>query len=100
MAMIKPFHTSVLGASRLKFLWMLVLGAWCFPSPAADILFSDNFTNGLARGWTWLREDPKAWRTTEHGLEVLLQPGNMWGPANDARNVLVRAAPDPAKGDV
>src|SRR5207247_11368419 len=24
----------------------------------------------------------------------------MWGPANDAKNVLLRAAPDPAKGDV
>jgi regulation of enolase protein 1 (concanavalin A-like superfamily) len=79
---------------------MLVPGAWCLSSPAADILFSDNFTNGLARGWSWLREDPKAWRTTEHGLEVLIQPGNMWGPANNAKNVLLRDAPDPAKGDV
>jgi regulation of enolase protein 1 (concanavalin A-like superfamily) len=27
-------------------------------------------------------------------------PGNLWGNANNARNVLVRPAPDPAEGDV
>jgi len=93
-------RSNVLGAWRLKFLWMLVLGIWSFPSFAAEMVFRDNFTNGLAPGWTWLREDAKAWRATERGLEVLIQPGNMWGPANNAKNVLVRAAPDPTKGDV
>ena len=30
---------------------------------------------------------------TGRGLEVRIEPGNMWGPANDAKNVLVRPAP-------
>ncbi len=64
---------------------------------ADEILFQDNFNGKLGRDWTWVREDPKSWRVAEHGLEVRVQPGNMWGPANDARNVLVRNAPDPAK---
>src|SRR5437660_10801628 len=84
----------------MAFFWILMLGACCVSSFGADILFRDDFTNGLASGWTWLREDPKAWRAAEHGLEVLLQPGNMWGPANDAKNVLVRLAPNPTNGDV
>jgi regulation of enolase protein 1 (concanavalin A-like superfamily) len=84
----------------LKFLWILVFGIWSFPSHAADMLFRDDFTNGLAPGWNWLREDSKAWRATAHGLEVLIQPGNMWGPANNAKNVLLRSAPDPTNGDV
>ena len=29
-----------------------------------------------------------------------VQPGNMWGPANDAKNVLLRKAPDPAASPV
>lgn len=39
--------------------------------------------------WTWLREDRSAWRVTNGMLEVRVQPGNMWGPANNARNVLL-----------
>jgi hypothetical protein len=42
-----------------------------------------------------VREDPAGWRSTDHGLEIRVQPGNMWGGANDARNVLVRDVPDP-----
>ncbi len=40
-----------------------------------------------------MREDPSAWRITNGLLEVRVQPGNMWGPANDAKNVLLIPAP-------
>ena len=63
--------------------------------------FRDRFESKLAEGWTWLREDADAWRVGEGGgLEVRVQPGNMWGPANDAKNVLLRKAPDPATSPV
>lgn len=62
-----------------------------------DVLFKDEFKGKLAEGWTWVREDPGAWRVTDKGLEVRLQPGNMWGGANNAKNVLVRPVPDPAQ---
>jgi len=58
--------------------------------------FEDPFRGPLAEGWRWVREDPAGWRSTDHGLEIRVQPGNMWGGANDARNVLVRDIPDPA----
>ena len=61
------------------------------------LLFRDTFQGKLGPDWKWIREDPKHWRVGEHGLEVHIQPGNMWGPANDAKNVLVRPAPDPQK---
>lgn len=64
------------------------------------VKFRDTFRPKLADGWTWLREDPDAWRIGEGGLEVLIQPGNMWGPANDAKNVLLRPAPDPGQSPV
>ncbi|MBI1319061.1 MAG: hypothetical protein GC168_08950 [Candidatus Hydrogenedens sp.] len=64
-------------------------------SAAADApLFQDDFRGGLGEGWSWVREHPEAWRTTDAGLEILLEPGNMWGGANDARNVLVRPLPE------
>jgi regulation of enolase protein 1 (concanavalin A-like superfamily) len=57
-------------------------------------LLHDNFDRPrIADGWMWLREHRENWRLVGNGLEVKLEPGNMWGPANDAKNVLVRPAP-------
>jgi regulation of enolase protein 1 (concanavalin A-like superfamily) len=67
---------------------------------ADELLFQDDFKGGLAEGWSWVREHREYWRVTERGLEVRLEPGNMWGPANDAKNVLVRPAPDAAKDEI
>lgn len=65
-----------------------------------EVLFKDDFRGKLGRGWSWVREHAEAWRATERGLEVRIEPGNMWGPQNDARNVLVRDAPDFSKSGV
>lgn len=67
---------------------------------ADDVLFRDDFKGRPGEGWTWVREHREAWRASERGLEVRIEPGNMWGNANDAKNVLVRAAPDIAQGGI
>jgi len=67
---------------------------------ADEIVLQDDFKGKLDGGWSWLREDPHGWRVTEHGLEVRVQPGNMWGPANDAKNVLVRTVPESEKDEL
>ena len=67
---------------------------------ADDVLFRDDFKGRPGEGWTWGREHREAWRASERGLEVRIEPGNMWGNANDAKNVLVRAAPDIAQGGI
>ncbi len=59
----------------------------------ANELFRDDFKGQLAGGWSWIREDKNGWRVTERGLEVRVSPGNLWGPANNAKNVLVRPLP-------
>jgi len=43
----------------------------------------------LPDGWTWKRANPQAWRLRSQGLEIKIEPGNMWGPKNDAKNVLL-----------
>ncbi len=65
-----------------------------------EVLFKDDFHGKLGSGWSWVREHSEAWRTSERGLEVRIEPGNMWGPQNDARNVLIRPAPDFSKGEL
>lgn len=58
-----------------------------------SIVFLDHFKGKLGEGWKWLRESKENWRIGSDALEVLIQSGNMWGPQNDARNVLLRAVP-------
>lgn len=61
---------------------------------SAELLFSDDFKGAMKPGWTWIREDKSAWRTTPEGLEIRIQRGNMWGPENSGKNVLVRNLPE------
>lgn len=78
----------------------LLLALLATSGRADEVLFQTDFKGGLGEGWSWRREDPKGWRITEHGLEVRTLPGNMWGPPNNAKNVLVRSVPDPVAGDL
>jgi len=43
----------------------------------------------LPEAWTWKRENPEAWRLRKQGLEIKIEPGNMWGGKNNAKNVLL-----------
>lgn len=81
---------------------LIVLVVLAADAERADtsFLFEDQFKGKLGQGWSWIRENPKAWRVTTNGLEVRVEPGNMWGPANDARNALVRDAPDGRMGAI
>jgi hypothetical protein len=63
---------------------------------AEKLLFQDSFKGKLGEGWSWVREHREAWRVSDRGLEVRIEPGNMWGKANNANNVLIRPAPDVA----
>lgn len=67
---------------------------------SAKLVFRDDFAGKLGDGWQWLREDKSAWRITSDGLEIRIQPGNLWGNANNARNVLVRPIPQPNDKEV
>lgn len=77
---------------------VLCLAAILLSSAAAsaadtEVVFRDDFRGSLAPGWSWIREEPSAWRIREGALEMRILPGNLWGGANNARNVLVRPAP-------
>ena len=89
-------------ANYMKALCVSIIAALALASPAhaQEVLFQDNFKGKLGTGWAWVREHREAWRVTEHGLEVRIEPGNMWGPQNDARNLLVRPAPDATKAEI
>jgi hypothetical protein len=58
------------------------------------VVFEDRFQGKLADGWTWLREDPQAWRLRDGGLEIRIQPGK----AATVKNALVRRIPERGRG--
>ena len=55
-----------------------------------QVIFADNFDGGVDPSWSWIREHPGFWRTTDDGLEIRAEPGK----ADTVRNALVRPAPD------
>lgn len=61
-------------------------------------LVRDPLTSPPTAPWEWVRPFPNGHRSDEKGLHVRVLPGNLWGPANDARNTLVRPAPEIASG--
>jgi regulation of enolase protein 1 (concanavalin A-like superfamily) len=89
--------TTMTGRSGLLLAMLLTVGG---TARSDEVLFQDDFQGRLAEGWSWVREDPKGWRVTEAGLEMRVQPGNMWGPPNNARNVLARPLPEPAGAEL
>jgi regulation of enolase protein 1 (concanavalin A-like superfamily) len=86
---------------RARIWLLLVAGSAAAVAPAGEtLIFEEPFRDRLDPSWTWIREDPAAWRLRDGALELRVLPGNLWGGANDARNVLVRPAPDPGDDEL
>jgi hypothetical protein len=59
-----------------------------------QVVFEDPLKGKLGEGWDWLRENTSAWRHTQKGLEIRVEPGL----ADTVKNALVRKAPDRSQG--
>ncbi len=60
----------------------------------AQTIFSDDFTDSLDAGWSWLREKADGWQLADDGLEIRVEPGK----ADTVINALLRPAPDRSAG--
>jgi hypothetical protein len=63
-------------------------------SERESIIFEDGFDGKPDADWSWLRENPSAWRIREGALEVRNEPG----AANNVKNALLLKAPDRSSG--
>lgn len=80
-----------------RMLGIIVVLCWANLSAAAaepKLVFEDGFDGKPGDGWSWLREDPTAWRIKDGALEIRIQPG----VAGTVKNALVRQAPDRREG--
>ncbi|HUT94614.1 MAG TPA: hypothetical protein VMY37_34480 [Thermoguttaceae bacterium] len=73
---------------------VLAIGGAGLLAAEPEVVFQDDFSKKPADGWSWLRENPKAWRIQDEALEICVEPGK----ANTVKNALVREAPDRSKG--
>ena len=60
-----------------------------------QVVFTEPFDGASSpKGWSWLREDPKAWRLEKNALVIKTSTGSLWQQQNNNRNILLRALPD------
>jgi regulation of enolase protein 1 (concanavalin A-like superfamily) len=57
------------------------------------VVFVENFAGPLGAGWSWVREDPKAWQLAHGALVVRTSTGALWQKDNNTRNLLLRTPP-------
>ena len=74
--------------------WIATTGA---DSRDPKVLFEEHFKGRLSDGWSWVREDRDAWELGDGVLRVRAAPGNLWEAENNARNLLLRPAPQKAQ---
>lgn len=79
---------------------LAVIGMLCLSTPTISlaedkrkVVFEEKFTIPLDAGWTWIREEPKAWKVDDGTLLLQVLPGYVYSDDNDAPNVLLRKAP-------
>jgi regulation of enolase protein 1 (concanavalin A-like superfamily) len=63
-------------------------------SAEEKILFTEPFADKLADGWTWLREDPQAWRLEKGALVIRTSRGGLWLGENGGGNLPLRTPPE------
>jgi len=63
-----------------------------------EVVFDEKFTFPLEAGWTWIREEPKAWKVDDGTLLLRVLPGYVYEGDNNAPNVLLRKASVTSKG--
>ena len=57
------------------------------------VIFTEPFAGELDKQWSWVREEPKAWRIEKGALVLRTLPGYLHAKSNDSKNVLLRPLP-------
>jgi regulation of enolase protein 1 (concanavalin A-like superfamily) len=79
----------------MSFLALMLIGlSSAFAQDRDKVVFTEPFAEKLAKGWSWVREDAKAWRIDKGVLVIKTSTGGLWQKDNNNRNILLRALPE------
>ncbi len=81
-----------------SFVVLIILVLAPVVSAQETILFTEPFVDKLADGWTWLREDAKAWRLDNGTLVIRTSRGGLWLKENGGGNLPLRTPPEVKAG--
>jgi acetyl esterase/lipase/regulation of enolase protein 1 (concanavalin A-like superfamily) len=62
-------------------------------APEDKVLFEETFAGDLGKDWSWVREEPRAWKIDKGALVLRTLPGYLHAKSNDSKNVLLRPLP-------
>jgi beta-xylosidase len=82
----------------LAALWLVIPSVDGRADDKEKVLFEAKFAGELGDGWSWVREDPKAWKVEKEGLSIRTQPGYLHASSNNSKNLLLRKPPETKKG--
>ena len=90
----------MMGSSAMN-RWLLIPVFAIFTGIASaqqeKVLFAEQFAGKLDKEWSWVREDPKAWKLQDGVLVIKNLPGYLHAKYNNSQNVLLRALPESGK---
>ena len=81
-----------------SFVVFLLLATANAASAQEKVLFADPFTDKLADGWSWVREDPKGWRLDKGALVLRTSSGGIFMKENGGHNIALRTPPEVKEG--
>jgi regulation of enolase protein 1 (concanavalin A-like superfamily) len=94
----------VMKNSWFRLLMAALLAALLGTVVAADekdkekLLFEDKFGEKLADSWSWVREDPRAWKLEKGSLLIRTSTGGLWMKDNNCQNILLCTPPEVKEG--
>lgn len=97
---LQAAYGAIVAAFLPSFAWGQKSDLEISPASTENVSIVDEFRGSMLTQWRWLRENPDGWKFSDSGLRVLVEPGNMWGKANDAKNILLFPIPESLRGSV
>ena len=83
----------MMGSSAMN-RWLLIPVFAIFTGIASSqqekVLFAEQFAGKLDKEWSWVREDPKAWKLQDGVLVIKNLPGYLHAKYNNSQNILLR----------
>jgi beta-xylosidase len=89
-----------IGACLVLAHWLCIALGSTVVGEKEKVLFKEPFADRPGEGWSWVREDSKAWKIDKGALVIRTSTGGLWQKDNNNRNLLLRTLPEAKEGRI